>query len=414
MLSGHVAGPLSCDELQFLKERGRLQPSDRVREGKEGRWVPAASLELLFPLAQQRRKACACMLVAPPGSPIIANLESHEPEREGMPARTRSAARPTLPKRTRHAQLWSIVGVVAGIAILALLVCLLFWFLQAGTGSHTGNKTLDVGRSAGTGLGDTAATASSTVRSGDSATQASKADTSRPSNRQPSDTSAPTSSVLESSKAINNSQPLGEEEQSEPPESALLSVGRTQGASSSEDLSGKDGASPVGGAARFFGIESKGRRIIYVVDRSASMAGMPLEKAKQELLASLERLDCQQGFVVMFYNESHWPMYAPGERVSGFVRPLDHVLRRVRQWIDTVSGQGGTNPRESLLKALALRPDVIFLLSDGEFSMQIADEVTRTNTTRVVINTIGFSSREGELVLKWIASENRGEYKFVP
>jgi hypothetical protein len=79
-----------------------------------------------------------------------------------------------------------------------------------------------------------------------------------------------------------------------------------------------------------------------------------------------------------------------------------------------VKGGGGTDPRAALKKALELQPDVIYLLTDGVFNDDAVAEVTKQNTRGVSIHTFCFGDAAGEGLLKNIARENNGTYKFVP
>jgi hypothetical protein len=84
------------------------------------------------------------------------------------------------------------------------------------------------------------------------------------------------------------------------------------------------------------------------------------------------------------------------------------------EFVDGVIAQGETDPSKALERAFACNPDTIYLLTDGEFDRAIIDLVKRLNTGgKVSVHTIGFLYRTGETVLKQIAAENSGNYKFV-
>ena len=70
--------------------------------------------------------------------------------------------------------------------------------------------------------------------------------------------------------------------------------------------------------------------------------------------------------------------------------------------------------REALKKALELKPDVIYLLTDGVFKPDAVDEVTKLNTHGVSIHTFCIGDAAGEGLVKAIASKNNGKYMFVP
>ena len=82
-------------------------------------------------------------------------------------------------------------------------------------------------------------------------------------------------------------------------------------------------------------------------------------------------------------------------------------------WLEKAQTSGGTEPQEAMRIALALKPDVVFLLSDGDIPPETRAIVTRENK-RSVIHTIALGSNKGAVVMKQIAAENKGEFKFIP
>lgn len=130
-------------------------------------------------------------------------------------------------------------------------------------------------------------------------------------------------------------------------------------------------AEPIAPAAiqtGIFGLEARGNRFVYVFDRSASMGepdGRPLARAKEELLASIERLGGVQQFYVVFYNQRQHIFHASDAR-GRLVFATDDNKRAARRFIEAVRADGGTRHFEALLTGLQLRPDVMFVLTDGE------------------------------------------------
>lgn len=129
-----------------------------------------------------------------------------------------------------------------------------------------------------------------------------------------------------------------------------------------------------------FGLEARGRRFVYVFDRSASMAepeGRPLATAKEELLRSLERLGDAQQFHVIFYNH-RLHLFAPVGRAGRPVFATEENRREARRFIEAVRADGGTRHAEALAAAFRLRPDVVFLLTDADAMDDLtADESAR-------------------------------------
>ena len=162
----------------------------------------------------------------------------------------------------------------------------------------------------------------------------------------------------------------------------------------------------------FFGIRANGNRFVYVVDCSGSMAGGGLVNAKKELKRSIKELGSKQSFSVYFFATDSFPMFFPQSNPTPLAATPDNKLK-VFRWIDNFDESGGTEPESSLLAALQLEPDAIYLLTDGAFLNSTIDTVSRANVDSKAIHAIGFNSRGGETLLKDLARKNRGVYRFV-
>lgn len=172
---------------------------------------------------------------------------------------------------------------------------------------------------------------------------------------------------------------------------------------------GVSGGGQGSGGASFFGLEVKGGKFVYVVDKSGSMQGRPLENAKAELMRSISSLGDKQEFYVIFYDTGFQAMPRPG-----LVKGSDANKRKCFTWVNSITADSGTDPTEAMKRALELRPDAIWLLSDGQFDQKIAETIRQANGGgRVVISTIAFLNRNGEAVLRSIADQNGGKYRFV-
>ncbi len=117
-----------------------------------------------------------------------------------------------------------------------------------------------------------------------------------------------------------------------------------------------------------FGIVGQGSRFVYVFDRSGSMddpVGVPLRAAKKELMDSLSKLEDIHQFYIIFYNEAPRAFEAPTGR-GKLVFANEANKNSAERFIDGIRAEGGTNHFDALLLAVKLRPDVIFLLTDGE------------------------------------------------
>ncbi|MBL7133593.1 MAG: hypothetical protein ISS78_05800 [Phycisphaerae bacterium] len=184
----------------------------------------------------------------------------------------------------------------------------------------------------------------------------------------------------------------------------------------SPDASGGDWASLAsgaggqgGGGASFFGLEARGTKFVYVVDRSGSMKGPILAAAKAELLRSVASLDRDASFYTIFFDDRVEAM--PG---LALVRATEASKKSHFDWVSRIKPGGATHPAEAMQLALSLRPDAVWLLSDGLFDQSAIGVIRKANVgRRARIHTIAFYNRKGEAQLKQIAEENRGAYRYV-
>src|SRR5690606_10371339 len=128
-------------------------------------------------------------------------------------------------------------------------------------------------------------------------------------------------------------------------------------------------------------------------------------------------------FYVVFYDEKPDYMRISAANVDepASVLATDANKQALRRWAMTIQEAAGKSPVDVLPFAFKLRPDVIFLLSDGEFSAR-TEEVIREHNRRdnlfgedgpiSIIHTIrypGYSTteaRNAEVQMKRIAEEN--------
>jgi len=160
----------------------------------------------------------------------------------------------------------------------------------------------------------------------------------------------------------------------------------------------------------FFGIRAKGQLFIYVVDCSGSMIDEDrLFRAKSELRRSVGRLQSPQRFKVIFYNDRPIPM--PGD----LPRSADlHSKGLLSQWLRLIEPDGKTDPRGAMALALALRPNAVFLLSDGEFPEGTVEDIARKNRRKVPIHCIDLTGGEAGDQLRRIAQDSGGQYARRP
>ena len=135
-----------------------------------------------------------------------------------------------------------------------------------------------------------------------------------------------------------------------------------------------------------FGVEAKGASFVYVFDRSGSMDvpdGKPLRAAKEELLHSLDALSDVQQFQIIFYNQSQMA-FSPSGAAGHLNFGTDESKQEAKKFVEGVKAGGATRHVDALVLAVKLKPDAIFLLTDGDDNDDITDEeiarVVKLNT----------------------------------
>ena len=172
--------------------------------------------------------------------------------------------------------------------------------------------------------------------------------------------------------------------------------------------SGKAG----GTGSEFMGVKSAARHVIYVIDFSGSMNGDRFAHTRLELKRSIERLPEDGSFLVVFFDDGFVVM-PPGKLVPATARNKSIA----KSWIDSVDTRGGTDPSQAMDFALKLKPETIFMMTDGQFMSNdyVNQVIDQENVNRYTsINTIAFHERAAEAELKKIARENHGDYRYVP
>ena len=173
------------------------------------------------------------------------------------------------------------------------------------------------------------------------------------------------------------------------------------------------GVADPGLGAAFFGSQGAGKTFVYIVDMSGSMYGARFERARRELISSIEKLNPEQSFHVFFFSDQTFPLFFPKPATSLIKANSSNKKKSVR-WIRAREPGGLTNPIMSLRAALDLKPDVIFLLTDGEVDdPEQVRKIIQDNNVRTTIHTIAFENEDGANTLERIAKENRGSFRFV-
>ena len=211
-----------------------------------------------------------------------------------------------------------------------------------------------------------------------------------------------------------------------------------------------------GGSTSFYGVETKSKRIVFVLDRSGSMQKKALpdrskprgpitgegadgenahikgdtkiEVAKSQLVFSIRNLATDVHFAIVFYsNEIEVWQAAPK-----MVQATPENKARAIKWIEDIEAVGSTRTFDALLEALAYArqgggANTIFLLSDGSPTVRgggdllVGDDLEReyeafleqNRIYKCVVHTIGVGRSQNRGLMRRIAKDGRGIYRSV-
>ena len=172
----------------------------------------------------------------------------------------------------------------------------------------------------------------------------------------------------------------------------------------------------------FMGVSGNAKKIVYVCDASGSMVGLKFQNLKGELEKSVRDLVPIQSFNVIFFNEER-----PIMLTKDLLPASSQNKTRLLTFLTAAEPRRGSDPIPSLRYAMTQKPDVVYLLTDGDFlrdgtpiNQQVIRELQWLNRDKhVKINTIAFPSGSGEgqadylNTLKQIAADSGGIFREV-
>ena len=189
----------------------------------------------------------------------------------------------------------------------------------------------------------------------------------------------------------------------------IIGVGASSGGG---PVSGFDLAEGGGPRSNFYGTGGNARKIVYLIDRSGSMADT-FDYVRNELMSSIAGLVPEQSYHVIFFSRGR-----PEENPARKLIPANEANKKQTYvFLENIRAEGMTDPRQAVRRAFQVSggpPELIYLLTDGEFDKAVLNEIRRMNAKgRTKINTIAFVYKVGEKLLRQIAKENGGRYKHV-
>jgi von Willebrand factor type A domain len=172
----------------------------------------------------------------------------------------------------------------------------------------------------------------------------------------------------------------------------------------------------VGPGTQFFGAREHARSFAYVIDCSGSMAMRgSLEVAKREVLASLAQLPPDAQFAVIFYNlEARMIVDRQGRQA---LMPATAANKEwVRHELAKVVPDGGTDHMIALRRALTIKPEVIFFLTDADLmtNSEVDEILAEVGSTRIQAVEFGRGIDLGQRTpLARLAVTTGGTYRYI-
>jgi hypothetical protein len=140
-----------------------------------------------------------------------------------------------------------------------------------------------------------------------------------------------------------------------------------------------------------------------------------LEVAKRELLASLSQLAPDAQFAVIFYNSLPYLLTDPEGR-KGMMAATESHKRQVQTQLATIAPDGGTDHMAALRKALELKPEVIFFLTDADLmsDTDVSRILAQVGSTRIQAIEFGMGTDVGQRPpLARLATTTGGTYLYI-
>lgn len=181
----------------------------------------------------------------------------------------------------------------------------------------------------------------------------------------------------------------------------------------------------VGGVpgAAFMGTQDQGSKVVFVVDASGSMTSHnSMQVAKASLMSSLQALDGNQQFLIIFYDDKPTVLHLRDAQKPQLYAATEIHKTLARQKIAGIHPGSGTHHVPALEMALRLRPDVIFFLTDGQeppiYDGEL-ESLKRLNVQKTRIHSIEFgvgqevsATANPRNFLRKLSAQNGGTYRY--
>lgn len=168
-----------------------------------------------------------------------------------------------------------------------------------------------------------------------------------------------------------------------------LKSGAKSGATNAKkDKNGKGTIELAENETSFFGVRGTAKKFCFIVDNSKSMNGVRFRTAIAELLYSVEKLQPDQVFYVVFFSDGAYPLFFPNVAPAMIPATAENKVK-FREWLRFVELGPATYGSAAMKIGLDLEPEVLFLLGDGDFQDETVREVLVRANAKTRIHAIG-------------------------
>jgi Ca-activated chloride channel family protein len=151
-------------------------------------------------------------------------------------------------------------------------------------------------------------------------------------------------------------------------------------------------------------IAVKEKRIVFLLDHSGSMAGVPLEQAKMAIGACLSALNAKDSFGIVAFSDDAKGMS------DGLLKANEANRSTADRFLKGIQHDGGTELLGGFLKAGAVlegKGGEIFLVTDGQVS-ETDTLIVKARAQEIRIHTLGIGSAAQDRFLEQLARETGG------
>lgn len=155
------------------------------------------------------------------------------------------------------------------------------------------------------------------------------------------------------------------------------------------------------------------REVVFLIDTSGSMAGVPMAQAKRGLQECLGLLDPMDRFNIVRYSSDHSAL------AKGFLPVTTEALNEAAFFVQRLQSNGGTEMQTALSSVLALPNNadylrMVVLLTDGAVGNALTlQRLLQTKRGEARLFTFGVGSAPNAYLMRKMAKIGRGESFFL-